>query len=314
MAVLTDLIFFSIFIFVLSKSSVYVVRSITNISSFLKLTEFTSGFIILALATTLPELFVGINSAINHTPTISLGNVIGSNIANISLVLGIVILVGHGIKIKSKAIGKDSIYMLIIAFLPILLMSDGLLSRTDGAILILIFIFYIYKILKEKRRFGKKLNKVTGYEVFNNIVLFITSIIMLLVASNFIVKFAVNIANDLNVSSMLIALLLVAVGTSIPELTLGIRSVLSGHRGLTIGNLIGAVATNSTLVLGITALIMPIVTEPKLFFVSSFFVLAACILFVAFIYTNNKLTIKEGLLLLLFYGIFIFTVLALRFT
>jgi len=304
MALLADFVFFCIFIFILARSSAWTIRSISKISAFLRIGEFTSGFIILAFATTLPELLVGINSAIANTPALSLGNVLGSNIANLTLILGIVILVGRGIKIKSKFIRKDSFYILLIAALPIFLMLDHELSRVDGVALIITFIIYIFKIKKERKKYENKINHATGYEMFNNIALFILGILVLLISANFVVRFGINLAQDLNVAPILIGLFLIAIGTSIPELVLGIRSALSGHEELSVGDLLGAVAINSTLVLGITALIRPILTHYTIFITSAFFMLGACLLVLLFVHFDKKITIKEGLILLLFYIIF----------
>ncbi|MFH1592701.1 MAG: calcium/sodium antiporter [Candidatus Woesearchaeota archaeon] len=305
MALLVDFILFFIFAFVLARSSIWVIRSLGRISSFMRISEFTAGFVILALATTLPELFVGINAALNKAPALSLGNVIGSNIVNLTLVLGIAILVGRGILVESKIIRRDAFYMLLIASLPVLLMLDGRVSRFDGFILLFAFLVYMLKMLKERKMFEKPVNHYKPYGMFNSFGLFVISMILLIISSNFLVKFAVNISRDLNVAPILIGLFLVAIGTSLPELVLGIRGVLADHKDLVMGDIIGSVVVNSTLVLGVTALIFPIIANYTLFITSAFFMMVACLLFLAFVNTDTKLTIREGVILLMLYVGFI---------
>src|SRR3989338_694406 len=139
------LILFLISCLVLVASGGYLVKLIVKIASYLKLSEFVVAFIIMAFATSIPELFVGINSAIGGNPALSLGNVIGSNIADLTLVIGIAALLGRGIKPKNFRIKKDSLFMFLTALVPVALMIfDQTLSRTDGVILISIFIIYIW--------------------------------------------------------------------------------------------------------------------------------------------------------------------------
>ncbi|MEK6922922.1 MAG: sodium:calcium antiporter [Nanoarchaeota archaeon] len=304
MAFLADIVFFTIFALVLGKTSIWIVRSLSKISSFLRLSEFTSGFIILALATTLPELFVGINAAISKNPALSLGNVIGSNVVNLTFILAIAVLLSKGISIESKIVRQDSLYMLLTASLPVLLMLDGKITRLEGALLIVAFFIYIFKVAKDRKKFEKTANQYKKYELFNAFAVFIVSSILLLISASFLVKFAVNIARDLNVAPILIGIFLLAFGTSLPELSLAIRSSLSGHSGITLGDLIGSVIINSTLVVGVTSLISPIIANYTIFITSSFFMLITCLLVMAFIHTGNRLTVKEGAILLIVYALF----------
>src|SRR3990167_2440695 len=127
--------------FLVYSSNIFV-RSVSSIAKYLKLSNFIIAFIIVAFSNSLPELFVGIISAIEKTPVISLGNVIGSNIADLTLVIGIAILVGRGIKIKSKTIKRDTWFLLGFTLLPLILMLDKELSRIDGVVLLVAFGIY----------------------------------------------------------------------------------------------------------------------------------------------------------------------------
>src|SRR3989338_7469329 len=133
---LISLILFLISCLVLVVSGGFLVKLIVKIASYLRLSEFVVAFIIMAFSTSIPELFVCISSAISGNPALSLGNVIGSNIADLTLVIGIVALLGNGIKPQNPLIKKDSLFMFLIALVPIALMIfDQTLSRIDGIIL-----------------------------------------------------------------------------------------------------------------------------------------------------------------------------------
>ena len=305
MAFALDIILFAVFAFILARSSIWAVKSVRKISSFLKLGEFVTGFLILAIATSLPELFVSINAAMMKNSELALGNVIGSNIADIAFVLAIVILLSRGIKVKSRTVRNDSFYMLLLAALPIILLINGSLSRIDGVILLVAFAFYVYKMLKQRRKFEKKVNQVTGTEMFNSTALFIVAIALVIISANLLVKYGINISKDLSLPPIIIGLFLIALGTSLPELVLGIRAIKAGYEGLSLGNIIGSVAVNSTLVLGVAAVISPITPHYSIFLSSGLLMLGICLLFMAFIQSGQKLSIKEGVILLMCYIFFI---------
>ncbi|MBI2499702.1 sodium:calcium antiporter [Candidatus Woesearchaeota archaeon] len=312
MGLILDLTLFLVLAIILAKSSLWVVNSLVNLSAFLKISEFSAGFIILSIATSLPELFVGINSALLGRPNLSLGNVIGSNIADIALILGIAILISGSINVKSKIIRKDSIYIFLIALAPILLMLDGILSRFDGFILILIFIYYIIKRLKDRKKFDKPVNNIKTKSIFNDVLFFILSIVLLILSANLLVKFAIAIATDLNVAAILIGLFLVAIGTSLPELSLTIRSVLTKHKSIALGDNMGAVAVNSSLVLGVTSLIEPIRANFTLFLISALFMILVVGLYTIFVVFDKKLTLKQGVILIFLYIAFVIIELSIK--
>ncbi len=304
MALLLNIIILIISTIVLGKSGTWLVKSLAKLARFLKMSEYIIAFVIMAFATSIPELFVGIISAINKTPEISLGNVIGSNIADIALVMGIVALLGRNIKIESRFIFKDLFYMFLISIIPILLMLDNMLSRLDGIILLVIFFIYMYTLIKKKDT-TEKTNNVKYIELFKNFGIFFFSILLLLGSAEFLVRSAKAVALDLNISVFLISLFIIAVGTSIPELAFNIKAVLLKHKEQAFGNIIGSVIVNSTAVLGVTALITPITSQFKIFIISASFMIVLLFIFMTFIRSNNGLTWREGIALLMFYMLFI---------
>ena len=313
--VLTNLLIFLGLCALLILSGYLLVKTLSKIAVFLKLSEFIIAFIIMAFATSIPELFVGISSAISKNPALSLGNVIGSNIVDLTFIIGIAVILARGIKIN-KEVRKDSLYMFLIALIPIILMLIGNgLSRIDGVVLVSIFGFYSWNVLVNRRRFKKTLeNNIKKLDIILSTVLFLFSLVLLFYSAKYIVKYATLLSIELALPPIIIGLFLLAIGTSLPELVFETSAVLHKHSELALGDVIGSVVVNSTLVLGVTALIYPITANFILFFSSAVFMAVATFLFLTFVYSGNKLDWREGISLIVIYILFIITELYIKTT
>ncbi len=303
----TNLLFFAIACIIMIFSGTWLVKSLVKIARFLRITEFAAAFIIMAVATSLPELFVGISSALAKNPALALGNIVGANILDLTLIMGIIILLGRGIKVGSKKIKKDAFYMIFILMLPIILFVIGRsLSRIDGIILIAVFSLYSWRILKRKRKFEKELkDQVKRLDVVLNVFLFVGCLIVLFLSAKFVIRYASALAIDLVLPPIMIGLFLISVGTTLPELTFGTRAILMGHKEMALGDQIGTVIANSTLILGVTAIIYPISASFSLFLISAIFMLIAAFLFATFIKSGSKFEVREGIALILLYVFFV---------
>jgi len=309
---ISNLLFFLIACTALVLSGNFVVRSLKKIAAFLKFSDFVIAFMIMAFSTSLPELSVGINAALAKNSELALGNVIGSNILDITLIIGIAVLLGRGIKVKSKTIKRDAWYMFIIALLPIILMLDGKLSRIDGTILIAAFLIYFIILLQERKEFRKAEDHVKKSTFVINIFIFAASLAALFFSADFVVKYALLLSIDFALPAIFIGLFLVAIGTSLPELAFETRAVLKKRGDMALGDAMGSVVFNSTGVLGVTALILPITAPLSLFLMSAIFMIMATFIFVVFIEGKRALTWKEGIALILFYIFFVFVEFYLR--
>ena len=304
------LINFAIFLvalIVLIISGGWLVRSLTKISSILRFSQFITGFVIMAFATSIPELFVSIAGSIKKTPEIVLGTIIGSNLADLTIVLGITLILAKKVKIETKQIKKDAVYMLLFMSLaPVLMFIDGVLSRIDGVIIIAALLFYVNHLFRNRTELKEKVKD--GYEkkeaVFETL-LFVFSLIVLLFSAKLVVKYTELLAIGLSLPQLFIALFIVAIGTSLPELIFGARAVLVRQPDMNLGNIIGSVIVNSTLVLGIAAIINPLTAEPLLYFIATSFMILSGFIFMAFVEISNKLHWKEGVSLVLLYFLFV---------
>ncbi len=306
--VLTTILWFILACILLVIAGSALVKSLAKLSIFLRMNEFVAAFIIMAFCTSLPELFVGISAALAKTPTFSLGNVIGSNIIDLTLVAGIAVLLARGIKIRGGLIRSQVFGMVLLAALPMVLMFFGRqLSRLDGLILLGAFAIYFYKMLSSKHaQFKKKLSDhVTHWAALGLFSVFLISGVVLFYSAKMVVNYGSELALYLGLPPLLIGLFFVALGTSLPDLAFSARAAMTNHAPLAIGDLVGAVVVNSTIVLGVTALITPIVNSFLLFVTSAAFMIAITFLFATFVASGDKLTWREGVSLIIFYAVFL---------
>ncbi len=312
------LIIFVIACYVLVKAGAVLVKVLTMMSRYFRLTEYVFAFILMTLATTMPELFVGITSGIRGLSTISLGNIIGSNLINLTFILGVVVIVAKGLKIESKIAKRDTWIIFFIALLPLLLLFDKQLSRSEGVLLLIVFGWYVYHILRSKDAFRKRMDSMKrNAEVFKkllkNILYFVIATGVLLLGAWGVVESAKLIAKELYLPLTLIGIILVAIGTSLPELVFGVRAVIAKHEGLSLGNLVGSVVVNSTFILGLVAIINPIKIENfNVIYVGGAFMIIAILIANLFIRTRDKISWKEGLFLIIFYLAFLVAEFLLR--
>ncbi len=304
---------------VLIQTGGYVVKSLSRIAEFLGASEFTISFLVMAFATSLPELAVGINAGITETAQISLGNIVGTNIVNITLVMGAIVLVAG--KVRMTDYGQfisDRLFNFVLIMSPVIFIADGVLSMVDGVALLFLFTWQVTRLLnirerlrertltvrRVKERFGEAMEETK--EFFKNILIFLVSVVFLLVSSYVIVFSAKNISLVLGLPELLIGLFVVGLGTSLPEIVFGIQSALSGRGGMSLGNIFGSSVMNATLVLGVTAVLDPIQLNGEVsFWISAFFMGATMLLAYLFLRTKDYLERKEGVWLIFAYVIFI---------
>ncbi len=241
------------------------VRYAIETSAKFKLTSLFVGFVLIAVSTGIPELSVVIASFFKGVEEISVGTILGSNICDISLVLGLVVLLGGTIHVKPKE-NKSAVLMLFITSLAMLaVFLLGILTKLTGIILILIYIVSIWwlwtkrtkKEIKQKEKEQKKI--IEDGDPFLKrkwgvLLKLAGSIVLVLISSEFAVRFAIGLTNILKLSLETIGATIFAVGTSLPELSLGLHAVKKKEYSLALGNSLGSVLEQGTLLLGILAI------------------------------------------------------------
>ncbi len=311
---LVSILFFSL---VLIKATDILIINFKALAARTRLGQFAITELFLALATSLPEYFVGITAALKQSPALSLGNVLGANIANLSLVIGGGALIGGTIFVQGNLLGRDILYTLLTGSAPLLLLLDKDLSRVDGLILLFLYGFYQVNIFREReknrvevesegfvQRLLRRLNHRSAKREIGWIFL---GVAILLFSADMIVRFSASLATLLNVPVLLIGLILISIGTTLPELVFGIEAIKQHQPGMVLGNLLGSIVTNATLIIGTVALIYPVevvaFNEYLLATLAFFVVFSSFYLFTA---SKRRLDRWEGVVLIIFYFLFAF--------
>jgi cation:H+ antiporter len=299
--------------FLLFFSGKWIVEALAGIARFLKLREFVVAFFIVAVAGAIPNIFVGISSALRGIPQLSFGDIVGGNLFDLTVAVGIAVLISKGISAKSRTIQASSIFTMVVAILPLLLILDGVLGRGDGIILILGFVFYTLWLFSKKERFTKVYevkNKKPFLKKFKkfskNIGKVVLGLLILLFASQGIVESASFFAEYFDLPLGLVGVLIVALGNCLPETYFIILAAKSSQNWMILGDLMGSVIIASTLVLGIVAIICPIeIIDFSPFAIGRFFLVLAAIFFLFFVRTDKKISTKEAFILFSFYFLFV---------
>ncbi|MBN1263639.1 MAG: sodium:calcium antiporter [Candidatus Pacebacteria bacterium] len=315
--ILLNVFLIFVFCFFLIKATDILIINLKKLAESTWLGEFFITAFILALATSLPELFIGISSALEGTPALSLGNVIGSNIADLSLVIGGAAVLGGGLSIEGLFLKRDVFYAFLAGSAPMLLLFDRKLSRIDGIILLILYGFYNFSVLSERvsqvaegrgkkqgwvRKILRRLKVGPSTRQVKEIAWIFFGAALLLFSADMLVKTAKTLALELNLPVLLIGLIIVAVGTSLPELVFEIKAIKAQKPQMALGDLLGSIVANGTLVIGTTALIAPFrVRAFGDYLLATMAYVVVFGLFYFFVRTKRKLERWEGAFLIGFY-------------
>ena len=291
----------------------FLVRASVALSFKLNISKMVVGLTVVSFATSFPELLVSLNAALNGSPSIAINNVIGSNIANIGLVLGITALIGT-IYVDSSfyKFNWPALMLFSLAFYYFL-SNDLKLDAVEGAVLFLSLLLFIAYSLKNSKGIeaDDSMDALTMISNFKIVIWLIIGGVALYFGAKWLVDGAVVIAQKIGVSEAVISVSVIAVGTSIPELAASVIAVLRKEKAISLGNLIGSNIFNIGSVLGLTAMIKPIVVEdPEILSRDIIWMLVfAGLLFpIALIFKRHEIKKIEGFLLVFLYGVFIFSV------
>ena len=295
----------------------FLVEALMRMARFLGWKEFVVAFFVVAFAASIPELLIGISSALHKIPELSFGNIVGANIIHFSLAVALCVLILKGsMTVESRTVQAGSAFAVLAAILPLLLILDGTLGRIDAIILILAFVFYVSWLFSKRERFvkiydeiqGKQKRPVKQFKVFlKDLGLLFGGIIVLLISAEGIIRSAGFFAQALNIPLALVGILIVGAGTALPETYFCLQvATRRGQSWMILGNLMGCTAVTATLVLGIVALIHPIaIPDFSPFAIARFFLIISAVFFFLFARTGQKITKKEALFLLGLYILFV---------
>lgn len=299
------LAFFGLIIalFTVVKSAELAIGYSTKIAANLKIPKYIVGFLIVAVISALPETFISIDSALQGTPSFGLGTLLGANVADLTIIFAIpIFLCSRSLMVKSKIIKHFKLYVFIIA-LPVIFGFNGYYSRWEGLILVLAGFYFYYLLFWRNRRSIAGKDDYFSWKYFSFLLM---SMMVLLVGANFTVKFGVSLAESLNIHPIIVGLFFVGLGTTLPELFFAIKALRQNHDELAIGDIMGVAITDSTIVIGILALISPFAFNPKIIYITGSFMVAASVVLLYFMRTGRSLNKKEASVLVFFYLLFVF--------
>ena len=306
-----DFLFIVLGLILLVLGGDWLLKSAVGMSIRLNVSKIIIGMTVVSFATSAPELIVSVKSALDGFPDIALGNVVGSNIANIGLILGVVMIICE-MKVDASFFKTDWPAMVLASFLMyFLLLFDGEIDRMEGAILfLLIIIFVIYLVKTQKSSepdFEIELEK--SMPMYLVVWFLIIGGGALYGGSELLIKGAVNLAKTFEVPDRIIAVSIVAVGTSIPELAASLIAAIKKESSISIGNIVGSNIFNILSVIGLTAMIQPIkVVDQKLITFDLIWMIGFAVVLLPLVLLPKKgyLDRKAGVLLVLAYATFIY--------
>ena len=289
----------------------WLLKSAVGLSFRLNISKIIVGLTVVSFATSLPELIVSVQAALDGYPDIAIGNVVGSNIGNIGLVLGVVLLI-NAIQVDKSFFATDwPTKMIASTLLFVFLILDGELSRTEGFIFIAFLVLFLIYLIKQNKKVVIDIDEIKEegmpyLHIFGSLAL---GGFALWLGSELLVKGAVNLADSLGVSKRVIAVTVVSIGTSIPELASSVIASIKKENDISIGNIIGSNIFNILSVLGITAVITPIknidlrIIDQDIYWMLGFGLILMPLVLLP---KRGSLSFKEGILLLAAYATFIY--------
>ncbi len=308
-----------IIIFILSFIGIWlgsgvVVKSVEKLARTLNLSSFSISFVLLGVFTSIGEISVGVNSVIQGDPEIFVGNLIGGSIVLFMLVIPLLAILGHSINVPIEFRSANLPASLLVVGLPVLMAMDSKITKVDSIILLISFVFLLINVEKQKG-ISEKIKSINSYSIsklFVDIITIILGVTVIFVYSKFVVDQTLYFSDLLKVSPFLISLIVVSVGTNIPELSLVIRSAFIKNKQVAFGDFIGSAVFNTFLVGFLSVIYGKTVYLTNSYLVSLFFLIATLAMFYIFAKSKHSISRTEAIALLILYGLFLSTELSLH--
>ncbi len=303
MGITDNLFIFITAMLMVIKGATLATRHAACLAESYRLSKYVVGFIVVAVISILPETMIAVNSAIGGIPAFGLGTLFGSNIADLTLIFALIVLFAkRGLKVERKILKSHAVYPFLL-LLPLILGLDAYFSRLEGLALILIGGIFYYLALKDG--IDNSLPFHNGIGRYKHFLKLLFSMTVLLIGSHFTVSSAVALAGQFSINPLLIGMLVVSLGTTMPELFFSIKAARKRDDSLAIGDILGTVLADATIVVGILALVSPFSFPINIIYVTGLFMVLASFLLFNFLKSGRFLSKKEACLLLLFWISFV---------
>lgn len=274
-----------------------------------------SGLVIVGFGTSAPELVVSVNAAVEGQPDIAIGNVVGSNVGNILLILGVCALITP-LAVKPLALRRDAVTVLAASILFVVLVGGSALGRVDAAMFLGALAAYLAWAYWSERYHAApsgELHQAEAEELSTvpksvpwTIIAVVLGLLLLIGGSQVLLIGAIGIAAHFGVPEAVIGLTLVAVGTSLPELSISVIAAIRGHADVAVGNILGSNIFNLLGILGLSALLQPLPVHPRILHFDQWVMLGTSLLLLLFLYTGRRLSRAEGGIFLVGYATYVY--------
>jgi len=306
-------------ILVLSRAASVVVDNASKLARFFKVSTLAIGLLLVSVSTSLPELSVSVMSSVAGEGAIAAGNVFGSNIANILLILGLAAAL-YGFKVRRDILPDIAIVLLATTIISTYIIykssvEGSALSFYEGALLLLVFAWYANRVLSKKKIEEKAVaSNMSMRDGLNAFLFFGAGVGIVIISSSFVVDSAVALAKIAGLAESFIGATVIAIGTSLPELSVDLAAIRKKQYGLALGDALGSNMANLTLVLGTAAIISPIVVQLKVFAVALLFAVVANMVFLYIAVVKKEFGRREGIAMVALYAIYIIAIFYLQFS
>jgi cation:H+ antiporter len=313
--VISNLLYIAAGVALLTTGGELLIRGALGAANRLGVSPLLSGLLIVGFGTSAPELVVSVDAALAQRPDIAIGNVVGSNISNVLLILGVCALITP-LAVKPLALRRDAVTVVAASVLFVFLVGGSALGRLDAvALLVSLAAYLIWAYWSERFHAApaaevhiaeaNELSAIPG-RTWYIVGAVVGGLILLVAGSSALLIGAVAVAEQLGVSEALIGLTLVAVGTSLPEFSISVVAAIRRHADVAVGNVLGSNVFNLLGILGVSALLQPLPVHERILAVDQWVMLAAAVLLLLFLYSGRQLSRIEGGLLLAGYAAYLF--------
>ncbi|MBD3318971.1 hypothetical protein GF342_03610 [Candidatus Woesearchaeota archaeon] len=289
---------------ILFYSADLLIDGISSYAAKLGLSDEIIGFVVVALAASVPEMVTSIGGITSGEPGLLFGTIIGANMVHMALLVGGLTVVAKKMNMQSKLLRHSNWFVWMLLMLPFILAADGLLSRSDGLILTAAFVVYLVRLWKKEEK-SMKLKKTVRLErIWRDAVIFLGALAVLTLAGQFLVFSAINLSDIIQIPAYFIALTVIAVSSAMPDFAVGLRSVFRGVQKIGLGEIIGSMVVELLLFLGVISIIQPIPIEvPSVLSASIFLIISITI--TMYYLKLKSITWKHGIVLLSLYALFV---------
>jgi len=291
-------------LYILFKSADLLLDGISDYAKKLGLSDAIIGLVVVAMAASAPEIISSLSGFLAGTASVGFGAIIGTNMVHAAFALGIITIIGKKIRLESNIFTRQRFTMWAALMLPFILALDGQLSRPDGAILVIAFLIYLLNLWRMEGTFGKIKKQVQFKAIWKDMFIFLGCFVALMLSGKWLVVSSIRIADYFSLPSYFIALTVIGIGTTLPDIAVELRSLYKKHASIGLGDLLGSLIIELLLFFGLVALFKPIevnITQAA----NALFFLAAAITLMMLWMNKKELTWKHGVAFVGLYILFL---------